>query len=725
MPDVKISALPSATAVGTADIFVLNQGGVTKTAAKSLITAGLATTDQIGGLNSAQVQSLTSAQIAAITPATIGAVATSDIIGISKGGTGATDAVSALSALGGITSAAISGFASTSQLSGFATTTQIVGIAFTSQLSAFTNTAQVSAIASAQIASITPASIGAVSTSAVIAISKGGTGATDAPSALSNLGGITSAALTGYATTAQVGGLSSAQVNTLAADQILALGLGQDWKTTTEYKGGDVVSVSSQVYVAKPVAGNINQNPMFSPSYWFLADTNAATIVGQPVDWTAPSIGNILVYNGSVWISSEQASGLSSSQVEAITSSQISAITPASIGALSTDAASGFATTTQIAGIAFTSQLSAFQNSAQVQSLASAQIAAITPASIGAVSTGLTISTENGLTGGGALTTDRILSLTTTGVSALSYGSSTQIAALTVDAYGRLTAASNQAITPAGIGAQIALTSAAPLAIDKGGTGAISAQAAISNLGIGMRMVEAQTTANIVGTMATGPEPDTFTVTATGVFATDGYTPVLGDIIAFALQTTTTQNGFWEVTTVGAVGVSAVFTRPSWYTGTVRNMMYMTRFGSAQNGFIQTFVGPTGSGNTEITVGTTNITMYRVNLRASPASLSTNLFTGYQTFRANAATTNTAPFYFQAGAALMTTPQGHAVEWFGDQLYLTTAAGVRTTNTTHVAIPAISTSAGLVGQVAVDNTNNWLYVCTATNVWKRAALTTF
>ena len=238
-------------------------------------------------------------------------------------------------------------------------------------------------------------------------------------------------------------------------------------------------------------------------------------------------------------------------------------------------------------------------------------------------------------------------------------------------------------------------------------------------------MVEAQTTANIVGTMATGPEPDTFTVTATGVFATDGYTPVLGDIIAFTLQTTTTQNGFWQLTTLGDVGVSAVFTRPSWYTGIVKNAMYMTRFGSAQNGFVQTFVGPTGTGNTEITVGTTNITMFRVNLRASPAGLGTNLFTGYQTFRSNGAGVNSVPFFFQAGAALMTTPQAHAVEWFNDQMYLTTTAGVRTTNTTHVAIPATSTSAGLVGQVAVDNANNWLYVCTATNVWKRTALTTF
>jgi hypothetical protein len=108
MADIKISQLPVASIVNDNDIVVLNQGGDTKTAAKSLIVAGLATTDQISGLtDSAQVEALASAQIAAITPASIGAVATSDVIAISKGGTGATDAVSALTNLGGITSAQV------------------------------------------------------------------------------------------------------------------------------------------------------------------------------------------------------------------------------------------------------------------------------------------------------------------------------------------------------------------------------------------------------------------------------------------------------------------------------------------------------------------------------------------------------------------------------------------------------------------------------------------
>jgi hypothetical protein len=246
-----------------------------------------------------------------------------------------------------------------------------------------------------------------------------------------------------------------------------------------------------------------------------------------------------------------------------------------------------------------------------------------------------------------------------------------------------------------------AVTASPQLAIADGGTNAANAQSAISNLGIGMRMVEAQTTANITGTMNTGVSPNTFTVTASGVFATDGYTPVLGDIIAFTLQNPTTQNGFWELTTLGTASVSAVFTRPAWYTGVVKNAMYMTRFGSSQNGCVQTFVGPTGTGTTEITVGTTNITMVRVNLRASPAVLGTNLFTGYQTFRANGINANQVPFFFQAGS-LLTTPQAHAVEWDNVNQYVTTGAvftGAIAGGGTSLNVTAVSSGVIQVGML--------------------------
>jgi hypothetical protein len=239
------------------------------------------------------------------------------------------------------------------------------------------------------------------------------------------------------------------------------------------------------------------------------------------------------------------------------------------------------------------------------------------------------------------------------------------------------------------------------LGIAGGGTGASNAQAAISELGIGMRMVEAQTNASIGGIMATGPEPDTFTLSAPGVFTTDGYTPVLGDIIAFALQGggSSNQNGFWQLTTLGTPSVAAVFTRPSWFSGTVRNGMYMTRFGATQCGYVMAFFNGSG-GNTDIIVGTTTIQVVRVSQRLANATNAINLFTGYQTFRANGASANQAPFFFQAGAALMTIPQAHAVEWFDGEMYLTEAlsfAGTWTTGSTTVTLTTGTTSGLVVG----------------------------
>lgn len=37
-------------------------------------------------------------------------------------------------------------------------------------------------------------------------------------------------------------------------------------------------------------------------------------------------------------------------------------------------------------------------------------------------------------------------------------------------------------------------------------------------------------------------------------------------------------------------------------------------------------------------------------------------------------------------------------------------------------VPASNTSVGILGQISIDNVNNFLYVCTATNTWKRIAM---
>jgi hypothetical protein len=210
--------------------------------------------------------------------------------------------------------------------------------------------------------------------------------------------------------------------------------------------------------------------------------------------------------------------------------------------------------------------------------------------------------------------------------------------------------------------------------------------------------------------------------TTTPVF--DGRTPVTGDIVILTNQVAAAVRGPWVVTISGGV---YTYTRPAWFSGSLTvPMLCNVQYGTLFSGAVVSISAQAALVTGVTTIGVDSLSIFTsLPARTNTAQLGTNLFTGYQSFRANGASGNQAPFFFQAGAALMTAPQAHAVEWFNDTLFLTTAAGVRTTNVVSTAIPATSTSAGLVGQTAIDNTNNWFYVCTAPNVWKRIALTTF
>ncbi len=143
-----------------------------------------------------------------------------------------------------------------------------------------------------------------------------------------------------------------------------------------------------------------------------------------------------------------------SEQVLALASGQIAAITPASIGALPTEAASGFATTAQVVGIANTAQLAAFQDSAQVQALTVSQLSAIS------------ITAGAGLVGGGPLSSSSIIALETTGVSAGTFGTATSVAQFTVNDKGQITNATNVGISGTAGGTVVAVgASSSTLAI--------------------------------------------------------------------------------------------------------------------------------------------------------------------------------------------------------------------------------------------------------------------
>jgi len=104
--------------------------------------------------------------------------------------------------------------------------------------------------------------------------------------------------------------------------------------------------------------------------------------------------------------------------------------------------------------------------------------------SLGAAASAITISAGTGLSGGGDLTANRSIALANTTVTAASYGSASQVGTFTVDAQGRLTAASNTNIAIAntavsGLGT-MSTQNASAVAITGGSIGAVTYKPAAS-----------------------------------------------------------------------------------------------------------------------------------------------------------------------------------------------------------------------------------------------------
>jgi hypothetical protein len=336
----------------------------------------------------------------------------------------------------------------------------------------------------------------------------------------------------------------------------------------------------------------------------------------------------------------DAAAGIALSKIAgAASTAQVAAITPASIGAMATSERATYATT--------------------------AQVEAITAASLGALSTAQAVTIAQG--GTGAI--DAGTALLNLGV---------QLHAVTVRA------STNQ--SPSLLAGTYAGTwTGNTLTLTTGNTSTMAVGMCFGTTGltgVSITAIVNPNTVTLSNSTTTQATPTAltvynntatqFTLGVTGVYTLELYNVNAGDTVVFSSQTSTLMTGPWVCTVAGAVGVAPVFQRPSWFTGTASPVYVNVLRGNSSQGSIFA-IYPLTAAITDIVVGQTPLSSSLIFGRANNALLAGNTFAGKNTFQVGGLGSGAVPFAFQAGV-LMTTPQAHSVEWDGSNEYVTTGA---------------------------------------------------
>jgi len=198
-----------------------------------------------------------------------------------------------------------------------------------------------------------------------------------------------------------------------------------------------------------------------------------------------------------------------------------------------------------------------------------------------------------------------------------------------------------------------------------------------------------------------------FTYATTGVLVVEGYTVLAGDVVLLNAQTSTIMSGPWTCTVAGAVGVTPVFQRPSWFTGITAPVYVGMLRGTTSQGIISA-IYPLSPAATDIVVGQTPLSTATIFNRSATATVSANTFSGKQTLWAGSAGGN-IPLAFSAGA-IATSPVAHSVEWDNTQMYLTNSAAERSPVATAKA--QINAQTGTTYQLALADAG---YLITLSN----------